>query len=144
MGVLMLLLITITGIAAVSGYIHERQINRKIASGEGTKVPDIIVEQEECNACRPAAGATGCELGCILQKTTTAVTYYDDEELDRFKERPSNSYTDEEIAEFREILYTCPEADVPGWNRSLELRGIHVPDQLKDELYLLINDQTKR
>ena len=54
MGVLMLLLITITGIAAVSGYIHERQINRKIASGEGTKVPDIIVEQEECNACRPA------------------------------------------------------------------------------------------
>lgn len=144
MGVLMLLLITITGIAAVSGYIHERQINRKIASGETAKAPDILVEQEECNACRPAAGTTGCELGCILQKTTTAVTYYDDEELDRFKERPSNSYTDEEIAEFREILYTCPEADVPGWNRSLELRGIHVPDQLKDELYLLINDQTKR
>ena len=53
MGVLMLLLITITGIAAVSGYIHERQINRKIASGEGTKVPDIIVEQESATLVVP-------------------------------------------------------------------------------------------
>ena len=31
--------------------------------------------------------------------------------------------------------------DVAGWLHSLELRGIALPDQLKDEAYMLLGDR---
>ena len=34
---------------------------------------------------------------------------------------------------------TMPQSDAKGWNRSLILRGINVPDQIKDELLLMID-----
>jgi hypothetical protein len=69
------------------------------------------------------------------------VEYYDDEELDRFRGRPSDSYTDAEVEEFREVLYTCHEEEVAGWSRSLQLRGIELPDELKDELFLIVGER---
>ena len=67
--------------------------------------------------------------------------YYDDEELDRFKGRSSASYSEEEINEFREIMYTMKEDEVAGWCRSLQLRGIEFPDGLKDELFLIVGER---
>ena len=64
------------------------------------------------------------------------VEYYEDEELDRFRGR--TTYSDEEIEEFREVLYTMRPEEVAAWSRSLTLRGINVPDQLKDELFMLL------
>ena len=66
---------------------------------------------------------------------------YDDEELDRFRGRPSNGYNEEEVEEFREIMYTCKEDEVAGWSRSLQLRGIELPDELKDELFLIVGER---
>jgi hypothetical protein len=69
------------------------------------------------------------------------VEYYNDEELDRFRGRPSDGYTDAEVEEFREVLYTCREEEVAGWSRSLQLRGIELPDALKDELFLIVGER---
>ena len=74
----------------------------------------------------------------MMEAATKPIEYYDDEELDRFALRPSDSYTDEEAEEFREVLYTMKPDDVKGWNRSLILRGINVPNQIKDELTLMV------
>lgn len=141
---LILLLIAAGIIAMIAGYIHNKQINQKIASGELDKEPDIVIKHEECNACNNIPGTEGCELDCVLQKARTKIEYYDDEELDRYKGRLANSYTEEEAQEFRDILETCLDSDIPGWNRSLELRGINIPDQVKDELYMLLGDQIKK
>jgi hypothetical protein len=72
-----------------------------------------------------------CQKGRILKKMQDPVEYYDDEELDIFKDRSSNSYNEEEIALFAEILHTLWETDVPDWIHSLQLRGIELPDSLK-------------
>ena len=40
-----------------------------------------------------------------------------------------DNYTEEEINEFREIMYTMKEEEVAGWCRSLQLRGIEIPDR---------------
>ncbi|MCE2616833.1 phospholipase [Phocaeicola oris] len=141
---LILLLIAAGIIAMVAGHIHNRQINKKIASGELDKEPDIVIKSEECEACNHIQGTEGCELDCVLQKAKIEIEYYEDEELDRYKGRPSDDYTEEEAQEFRDILETCLDSDVPGWNRSLELRGINVPDQIKDELYILLSDQVRK
>ena len=67
--------------------------------------------------------------------------YYNDEELDRFRGRASDEYTDEEVEEFREVMLTCKDDEVAGWCRSLQLRFIELPDELKDELFLIIGER---
>lgn len=74
-----------------------------------------------------------------MEAATKEIEYYDDEELDRFSGRESSQYTDEEIAEFAEVLYTMRPEEVAGWNRSLILRGINLPDALKDEVIMLMD-----
>ena len=64
--------------------------------------------------------------------------YFDDEELDRFKEREADSYNDEEVEEFRTILYTMKEEEVDQWVKCLTARHIELPTQLKDEIFLML------
>ena len=66
------------------------------------------------------------------------VEYYEDEELDRFRGR--TAYSEEEIEEFREVLYTMRTDEVAGWLHSLELRRVNLPDELKDEVLLLVGE----
>lgn len=69
------------------------------------------------------------------------IDYYEDEELDRFRGR--TSYSEEEVEEFREVLYTMRPDEVAGWLHSLELRRVSLPDQLKDEAFLIIDELTQ-
>ncbi len=64
--------------------------------------------------------------------------YFDDEELDRFKERTIESYTDEEIEEFRNVLYTMHQEEVETWVGCLQKRNIELPEQIKDEILLML------
>ncbi len=74
----------------------------------------------------------------MMEAAVKGVVYYDDEELDRFRGRPSDQYTDEEAEEFATVLYTMQPHEVKGWNRSLILREINLPNQIKDELITMI------
>lgn len=81
-----------------------------------------------------------CEQECMMKAATKEIEYFNDEELNRFKGRSSDRYTDAEAEEFSEVMNTMKPGEVKDWNRSLTLRGIQVPDQIKDELIDLIND----
>lgn len=100
---------------------------------------DVIITRPTCSTC--SGEDTRCEHECLLEAAVHDIEYYDDEELDRFSGRPADCYSDEEVKEFRDVLYTMQPSEVKGWNRSLILRGINVPDQIKDELFLLIENQ---
>ena len=76
----------------------------------------------------------------MLEAAVRDVEYYDDEELDKYRGRDSADYTDNEAEEFAEVFYTMRPSDVQGWNRSLILRQINLPNQLKDEVIMVIND----
>ena len=60
--------------------------------------------------------------------------------LDAFIGRESDSYTEKEIEQFREILYTMNQKEVADWNRSLTIRGINIPNDLKDEMIMMIEN----
>lgn len=86
-----------------------------------------------------------CGQHLVCEKTSLAVVsdeivYYDDEELDRFAGRQPQSYTPEETEEFRDILMTLLPEDVAGWAKSITLRKIELPPEVKDELLLLISE----
>lgn len=89
-----------------------------------------------CSTC--TGEDSRCEQECMMEAATKEIEYYDDEELDRFADRPSDSFTDEEIEEFADVLYTLDPKDVKGWNRSLILRHINFPDRLKDDLLAML------
>ncbi len=82
-----------------------------------------------------------CEKESLLAALSRQIEYYDDEELDRFRGRKSNEYSEEEIDEFRNILYTMRSDEVAGWGRSLQLRQVELPDEVKDELFLIIGER---
>ena len=76
-----------------------------------------------------------------MEAATKPIEYYDDEELDRFQGVEASDYDDETVEEFREILYTLKEIEVAGWLRSLQLRGVNLPDALKDEAFLIVGER---
>jgi succinate dehydrogenase flavin-adding protein (antitoxin of CptAB toxin-antitoxin module) len=82
-----------------------------------------------------------CEKDSLLAAVSKGIEYYNDEELDRFRGRSSDDYSNEEVEEFREVMLTCKDDEVAGWCRSLQLRGIELPDDLKDELFLIIGER---
>ena len=90
-------------------------------------------EQEEIIA--PPADCCGahaiCEKG--LKKADQSIEYFDDEELDQFKNIPSDAYSADQIDAFREILYTIRPEEITDWLISLEKREIELPNILRQE-----------
>ena len=76
-----------------------------------------------------------------MKAASEPVEYFDDEELDVYANRPSDQYTVDEAEQFREVLYTMRTSEIRDWTRSLTLRGISLPDQVKDETFLLMEQQ---
>ncbi len=90
-------------------------------------------------------GAVCCGMHAVCEKTslsplTDEIVYYDDEELDRFRGREPESYTAEETEEFRDVLMTLLPQDVAGWSRSIQVRGIQLPVDVRDELLMIVGE----
>lgn len=136
MWILVLILIGVVLFGMVVGLIYNRNIKKKIERGELKEAPEVVEVDSECCGQHQI-----CEKENLLAAVSKQIEYYDDEELDRFKGHPSDEYTEEEIEEFRNILYTMQEVEVAGWCRSLQLRNIALPDELKDEIFLIVGER---
>ena len=136
MWILLVALIILTIVAMVIGRVYYYRLNRKIETGELEKMPEVVEVDDECCGQHEV-----CEKDSLLAAVSKGIEYYDDEELDRFRGRSSDQYTEEEVEEFREVMLTCKDDEVAGWCRSLQLRGIELPDELKDELFLIIGER---
>lgn len=136
MWILIVILIGVALFGLIAGYFYNRNIQKKIDRGELEEAPPVVTVDSECCGQHQI-----CEKESLLAAVSKQIEYYDDKELDRFKGRPSDGYSEEEIEEFRDILYSMQEVDVAGWSRSLQLRGIELPDELKDELFLIVGER---
>jgi uncharacterized protein YpmS len=79
-----------------------------------------------------------CERDSLLASMSSEIVYYDDEELDAYAGRAADQYTAAEVEQFREILLTLQPEDIAGWARSVQLRGITLPSDIRDELLLIV------
>ena len=136
MWILILALVGVALFGLVAGYFYNRNIQKKKDRGELKEAPPVVDVDSECCGQHQI-----CEKESLLAAVSKKIEYYDDEELDRFKGRQANENSDEEIDEFREIMFTMKEEEVAGWSRSLQLRGIELPDELKDELFLIVGER---
>ncbi len=114
---------------------HQRLVEKGLVGEEDS--PEVVnpVEMECCGQHEV------CEKDSLLAAVSKQVEYYNDEELDRFRGRCSDEYSADESEEFRDILYTMRSDEVAGWVRSLQLRQVELPDDIKDEVFLIIGER---
>ncbi len=147
MSLSLILLAVIVGVGALLYIEHRLYLKRKgrelsdksdmsdrsdMSDSTSDSTADSAAEEECCGM------HITCEKDSLLASVSPDVVYYDDEELDRFAGRRPEDYTDEEIEEFRDILLTLLPADIAGWGRSLQLRQIELPQQVRDELIMIV------
>ena len=145
-----LIILAITVVTGIILYILDRR-TRRDSDGVTSSVPDLNPaetenkEQKITAETDEAANSECCGLHLVCEKELSAIAdnrilYYDDEELDRYVGRAPGSYTPEETEEFRDVLMTLLPHDIPGWARSLDRRGIHPPQEIRDELLIMLQD----
>lgn len=117
-----------------------------ISSPTGSQTSDNIPNSTALTTSAGDDGSEGCcGMHMVCEKTnlsplTGEIVYYDDEELDRFRGREPESYTSEETEEFRDVLMTLLPEDVAGWSRSIQVREIALPTEVRDELLLIVSE----
>lgn len=136
MWILIIGLLVLAIVAMTAGYIRNRNIQKKIEKGELNDFPDIVEADAECCGQHEI-----CEKDSLLAAVSTEIEYYDDEDLDEYIGKDPDSYYPYQIDQFRDIFYTMQDVDVAGWVRSLQLRGINLPTELKDEIFLIIGER---
>lgn len=115
-------------VAALAQWWHQRR------HPEEKEVPQVNPFEMECCGQHEV-----CEKESLLAAISRDIIYYNDEELDRFRGR--TTYSEEETEEFRGVLYTMRSDEVAGWVRSLQLRQINIPDEIKDEVFLIVGER---
>lgn len=134
---LIISLVVLGVVAFIFGYLREMKLKKQLQRGEIDELPSIKqVEDMECCGQHET-----CEKDSLLAAISKQIEYYDDEELDRFRGKESNSYSEKEVDEFRDVLYTMKDDEVAGWVRSLQLRSVELPDDLKDEVFLIVGER---
>lgn len=130
-------LLVLGAIAAFVTWLHNKKQERRLENGEIEELePEVNPVDMECCGQHEV-----CEKDSLLAAISKNVEYYNDEELDRFRGRQGDEYSEEECDEFRDILYTMRDDEVAGWVRSLQLRYVNLPDEIKDEVFLIIGER---
>lgn len=138
---LILALLALVLVVAIPSLIGHKRYKRRVE--EGTARPDetspLEVTKEVPEEC--CGQHATCERDSLLAAVSKDIIYYDDEELDQYKGRESDEYTDEEAEEFANVFYELKEIEVAGWVRSLQLRQVNLPEQLMDEVLLVVRER---
>ena len=120
MWILIIALLALALVAAVAGIVGDRKLQRRVKRGELEAMPEVNPVDMECCGQHEV-----CEKESLLAAVSKKIEYYTAAQED----------------EFRDVFYTMHEEDVAGWVRSLQLRGIALPENLKDEVFLIIGER---
>lgn len=137
MTALILLIVGLGVVAAITGLVRQWWLSQQLRAGKIDEMPQIV-EAAEAGCC---GQHEVCEKDSLLAAVSKEIEYYDDEELDRFAGRESNNYDAAEVEEFEEVFTTLRSEEVAGWVRSLQLRGINIPDDIKDDVILVVGER---
>lgn len=137
----MTVILIIGAILIVTGlllWLHDRYSDPRTGRLQSDTTADSTEESECCGM------HITCEKDSLLAAVSAKVEYYDDEELDQYKGRNADDYSDEEIEQFRDVLLTLLPQDIAGWARSIQLRGIRLPAVIKEELLMIVAEARQK
>lgn len=137
----LILFIVLGLVVLVATEWHER--SKRKAAGEATASgAGETVASEQANE-RPE-GCCGEHLVCereTLLQTNAEIVYYDDEELDALAGIAPEEYTPEQQEALRAVFRSLQESDVAGWCRSVQMRNIALPPDIREEALLIVRER---
>ena len=123
-------------------------------AGEAAEGPGRAVEAAEGpgRAVEARADADGgeccgmhlvCERDTLLQ-TNAVAEYFDDEELDALAGIAPEEFTEAQYDMIAEVFTTLQESEVAAWVRSLQLRNIRLPEDLREQALMIVRERRGR
>lgn len=137
MTVALLLLGLLVG-AGLLLWLHDRFTRKVESSSQATNEPEPGTDNECCGM------HITCERDSLLASVSADIEYYDDEELDAYRDRDPETYGEAEIEQFRDVLLTMRPDDIAGWARSLQLRHVPLPSEVRDELIMIVAEARRQ
>jgi hypothetical protein len=67
--------------------------------------------------------------------------YFDDENLDVLADVQPDKFTEDQLNQLSEVFYTLRESDVAAWLRSLQIRRIQLPLELREQALLIVSER---
>ena len=139
-----LILFVLLGIAILIIFevrARKEKNNNTELQNDAAQATDVATEQRsEDDGC--CGEHLVCERETLLQ-TNAEIIYYDDEELDALAGIAAEDYTKEQYQMIREVFETLKASDVPGWVRSIQLRNIQLPLDIREEALLIVVERRK-
>ena len=120
--------IVVVGLAL---YVHHR-LTDEVAEDSVAQEPS---DQGEC-----CGQHITCQRDSLSPVFNEEIVYFDDEELDAFVNFVQDDFTENDIESFREVLLTLRPDEIAPWSRSVQQRGITIPDEIRDEIFVLIDE----
>ncbi len=125
--------------------LRDRKTQKEAEKAEDTSQEATVSTPTSATAEKEDTGeCCGQHLVCerdTLLNTRADIEYYDDEELDILAGISPDEYTEENIQMLQDVFYTLREADVAGWVRSLQVRNIELPTELREEALLIVRER---
>lgn len=133
-----IVLIAFLGLGLIILVLLEMRERKRAKQAEDNPQADKMVRVPIDDEC--CGRHSVCERESLLTSKPDIV-YYDDEELDRLKRVEPADYSEQDIADCREVFETLQDKDVAGWLRSLQLREITLPQDILDEALMIVSER---
>ena len=127
MWVLIIILVMFGLILMLTTYISRRKKNIE------TEI--TINEDGECCGAHEV-----CDRESLLS-ADGSIEYFDDENLDALADVHPDKFTEDQLNQLSEVFYTLRESDVAAWLRSLQIRRIQLPLELREQALLIVSER---
>lgn len=125
-----LMIVFVLGVLLYVVFGFRKRLNGDTAPGE--------VKTKKCEGGETCGVSCFCDDKTLARQMNDEIIYFEDEELDKYKGVASDAYTDSQVDEFSEVLTTLRKQEIIDWLHSLDLRKINLPEQLKDEVSIMM------
>lgn len=130
----------LTALAVVGTVLWLLDRRGRQRDAQGNLLPNQVVKPDQTCSDDCCGTHEVCPSEQLLRGELCDIIYYDDEELDQYRGRSADGYTEDELEQWRDVLYTLQPADRLGWERSIKRRGIIMPQPIRDELLMLLQE----
>ncbi len=127
MWVLIIILVLFGLVLMLATYISRRKKN--------VETEITINEDGECCGAHEV-----CDRESLLSADAN-VEYFDDENLDALADVQPEKFTDDQLNQLSDVFYTLRESDVAAWLRSLQVRRIQLPLELREQALLIVSER---
>lgn len=98
--------------------------------------PEIAMPLNE-NCC---GAHTICQHDTLLNSSNN-ITHYDDFELDILADTAAENFTNEQHKLLLDVFFAIKENDMARWLRSLQLRNIQLPVELREQALMIVSER---